>query len=107
MMFQGDADRLVPFRPAAIRGLGGLWGSTSIAESLKAAHAPYYFYIVNNASHEVCKTPMWLYRKVISEFLDKLVRHHKRVRITSQDYHSKETGVQKDFGLKDYIINNM
>ena len=107
MMFHGDADRQVPFSQAAIRGVGGLWGSTSIAESLKAAHTPYYFYIVNNASHEVCKTPMWLYRKVISEFLDKLVRHHKRVRITSQDYHSKETGVQKDFGLKDYIINNM
>ena len=107
MMFHGDADRQVPFCQAAIRGVGGLWGSTSIAASLKAARAPYYFYIVNNASHEVCKTPMWLYRKVISEFLDKLVRRHKRVRITSQDYHSKETGVQKDFGLKDYIINNM
>lgn len=107
LLFHGDADTRVPFVEAVLRGIGGLWGSTAIADSLKAAKTPYYFYIVNNASHEVCKTPMSDYRKVISEFLSKLVSKHKRLAITSTDKHSKETGVQKEFKLKDYIRNNM
>ncbi len=107
LMFHGDADKRVPFCKAAIRGVGGLWGSAMIAASLKAAKSPYYFYIVDNASHEVCKTPMSEYRRIISEFLEKMVNKRKRVVITSQDHHSKETGVQKDFTLKDYIVANM
>lgn len=107
LMFHGDADRRVPVCEAAIRGVGGLWGSTTIAETLRMARSPFYLYIVDNASHEVCKTPMWEYRKVISEFLEKFVNKHKRVLITSQDHTSKETGIQKNFTLKDYIINNM
>ncbi len=78
-----------------------------IAASLKEAKSPYYFYIVDNASHEVCKTPMSEYRRIISEFLEKMVNKRRRVVITSQDHHSKEVGVQKDFTLKDYIVANM
>lgn len=108
LMFHGDADKQVPYREAIIPRLGGLWGSVRVAESLKARKSPFYFYTVDNASHEICKTAMTPhFRRPICEFLDKLVRHKKRVYITSQNHESKETDVKKDFNVKDYILNNM
>lgn len=107
MLFHGDADRRVPFRRAAINGVGGLWGSTTIAETLKARKSPYYIYVIDNASHEVCKTPMAQHRRAITEFLHKLVHRHKQLRISIENHRSKLTGVKKDFKLKEYIINNM
>lgn len=106
MLFHGDADKRVPFKKAAIPGIGGLWGSATIAETLKEKHAPYYIYIVENASHEVCKSPMTNYRNAILEFLDKFVRGKQQQYVTAQNHHDKHA-VRKDFSIKEYILNNM
>ena len=59
LMFQGDADSVVPFdKDGIIEGIGGMWGSKAISESLDACGAPYRFHVVHGSGHEIAAFPM-------------------------------------------------
>ena len=107
LLFHGDADGRVPFNKVNFRDLVGLWGSMSIAKSLKSAKSPYYFYIVENEGHAVCKTPLTENQKNVKEFIYHFVKRHKRLIVTTKDHRIKGEGIRKNFGLKDYIYNNV
>ena len=57
MLFQGDADNIVPFGEVTV-GDKGLYGSRFIASQLKKMGIPYWFYTKRGAGHELAGTPM-------------------------------------------------
>jgi hypothetical protein len=71
-LFHGDIDNEVPYGKLKFRKLG-FFGSQYIAGQLDEMGSPYYFYSVENASHEISSTPMKRNWNEINTFLEKLV----------------------------------
>lgn len=107
MLFHGDADPIVPYRAASIPGQGGLWGSAEIAESLEAAKAPYTFYRISNAGHEVSSTPMHTQLFDILSFLDRQVMHNEPLVIQASSKLPNDTLQEHSFTIEDYLKSNL
>lgn len=106
LLFHGDADRIVPFRQAAMEGLGGLWGSAAIAESLDRLETPYSFHKIENAGHEISEIPMQKHLLDILNFFERQVRQGERLVIESDERIPGDTAVKKDFTVMDYLFEN-
>lgn len=107
MLFHGDADRVVPFRSAHIPGLGGLWGSSAIADCLDAAETSYSFYMIDNAGHEIASLPMTRNLDDIAGFLSRQVLGSEKLAIRTLESVPGATDVEKDFTIIDYINSNL
>ena len=107
LLFHGDADRTVPYRQAALPGLGGLWGSATIAESLAAIHAPYTFYRIGNAGHEVSSTPMHNQLQDILSFLHRQVDKQEALAIECASHDPATPLQEQPFTIEDYLQENL
>lgn len=107
MMFHGNADRTVPFRQAVVPGLGGLWGSVSIAETLQRQQASYCLYVVDNAGHEIAVMPLKDNKYDVMNFLVRQVLDKKPLEMNVFEKVPGQADVKKDFKLEDYIQNNL
>lgn len=106
MLFHGNADSIVPYRKAHIAGLGGLWGSASIAGSLERAGAAYEFHTVANASHEVAGTPMSKNLYDIMSFLSRQVIGGQELVVTTTESEPGAPVKEKRFSILDYLRSN-
>ena len=111
LLFHGDADQQVPFDKARVKVLlfplkYGFYGSKHIARQLLKQQAPYWFYSVQNAGHEICYTPLTQNIHEIMRFYDKYIEQNKSLQVTTQlkDYTAAEK--KKNFGFKDYLKGN-
>ena len=107
LLFHGDADRIVPYRQAALPDVGGLWGSASIAESLAQAGASYTFYQIGKAGHEVSSTPMQTQLYDILSFLDRQVMHQEPLVIQTAIHAPGDSLQETVFTLEDYLKANL
>lgn len=59
LLFHGDSDQIVPYGAATIENIGGFYGSSAIAESLKALpEASYTLFTAVNIDHSMALLPM-------------------------------------------------
>lgn len=106
MLFHGDADRTVPFDKALLENMG-LWGSNFIAKQLQVKQSPYYFYLAEDAGHEMAGLPMENNRYDILSFLDRFVIRREKVFINTVETIPGKPKAKKDFTLQDYVQNNL
>ena len=106
MLFHGDADKVVPFRSAHIPGIGGLWGSATIADCLNAAETSYSFYRVGNAGHEVATIPMIHNLYDIAGFLSQQVRAARKLAVRTTESVPGAPDKEMEFTIMDYLISN-
>lgn len=107
LLFQGRADKIVPFQQATLAPYGGLWGSESIAESLKAAKASYQFHIVENAGHEIADLPLHHNQYDVMSFIIRQIIHKESLVIETQESIPNEEITDPHFTLQDYLNNNL
>lgn len=107
MLFHGTADKTVPFEQAAIKDLGGLWGSASVARSLEDLGASYYFYKVGNAGHEIADLPMGRDRYAVMEFLTRQVLGGEKLVVTTDERVPGDTIRRTELTIQDYIQDNL
>lgn len=107
LLFQGRADNIVPFQQATLAPYGGLWGSESIAESLKAAKASYQFHIVENAGHEIADLPLHRNQYDVMSFITRQIIHKESLVIETQESIPNEKITDPHFTLQDYLNNNL
>lgn len=105
LMFQGDADRNVPYNRKRVFKYG-FYGSKSIAKSLTKIKSPYYFCTYIGAGHEVALLPMDNNRDDIDAFLSKLVRKKQPLEIVKTVVATAKPKVKTRFKLKDYLMAN-
>jgi glycerophosphoryl diester phosphodiesterase/predicted esterase len=101
-LFHGDMDNEVPYGKLKFRNLG-FYGSQYIAAQLDKTGSPYYFYSVENASHEMATTPMNRNWNEISTFLEKLVSNKEKQMIRTSVKATEISGAKKKLKLQDYI----
>lgn len=106
MLFHGNADRTVPFDKALLENMG-LWGSQFIAKQMQVKQSPYYFYLAEDAGHEMANIPMENNRYDILSFLDKFVINRQKAFINTVEVIPGKPVAQKNFTIQDYIQNNM
>lgn len=105
LMFHGNADRNVPYNKNKIFKYG-LYGSKSIAKSLKKIDSPYYFCTFEGAMHEMAGLPMNNNREDINYFLQKLVIEKQPLEIIKfvTDFSNKKK-IHK-YTTRDYLEAN-
>jgi dienelactone hydrolase len=101
-LFHGDIDNEVPYSKLKFRKLG-FFGSQYIAEQLDEMDTPYYFYSVENASHEISSTPMKQNWNEINTFLEKLVSKKEKWMIHTSVKPTQNPEAKKKLKLKDFI----
>jgi predicted esterase len=101
-LFHGDMDNEVPYGKLKFRKLG-LFGSQYIAGQLDEMGSPYYFYSVENASHEISSTPMKQNRNEINTFLESFVFRKEKQMIHTSVKPVAKPGKTKKLKLKDFI----
>ena len=106
MLFHGNADRTVPFDKALLENMG-LWGSNFIVKQLQVKQSPYYFYLAEEAGHEMAGIPMDNNRYDILSFLDRFVLLRQKAFINTIETTPGKPETKKDFTLQDYIQNNL
>lgn len=106
MLFHGNADRTVPFDKALLENMG-LWGSQFIAKQMQVKQSPYYFYLAEDAGHEMANIPMENNRYDILSFLDKFVISRQKAFINTVEVIPGKPVAPKNFTIQDYIQNNM
>lgn len=106
MFFHGNADRMVPFERALMENMG-LWGSNFLAKQLQVKQSPYYFYLAEDAGHEMAGIPMENNRYDILSFLDRFVLHQQKAFINTVEVIAGKPVAKKDFTLQEYMQNNM
>lgn len=104
LLFQGDADKVVPYGEV-LAGGKGLFGSSVIASLLKDMKAAYWLYTVCGAGHEVAGTPM-------SENLDEIIFFIRRCvnggkAVCTETVVPARSDYKKDFTLEDYLRSNL
>ena len=104
LLFQGDADKVVPYGEV-LAGGKGLFGSSVIASLFKDMKADYWLYTVCGAGHEVAGTPM-------SENLDEIVFFIRRCvnggkAVCTETVVPARSDYKKDFTLEDYLRSNL
>ncbi|MCC8147150.1 MAG: alpha/beta hydrolase [Bacteroidales bacterium] len=104
-MFHGNADSNVPYNKLE-EGPVGLYGSFYLAERLDNINAPYYFYQVNNAGHEIAGLPMKDNLNEIDSFIRKLVIGKQNLQIRTIVNEIGKPEKNKDFTIMDYIRSN-
>jgi predicted esterase len=102
LLFHGDRDNEVPYGKLKFRQLG-FFGSQYIAKQLDEMGAPYYFYSVENASHEISNTPMKQNLNEINTFLEKFVSGKEKQMIHASVKPVVKAGKAKKLKLKDFI----
>lgn len=107
MLFHGTADKTVPFEQAAIKDLGGLWGSASVARSLEDLGGSYYFYKVENAGHEIADLPMARDRYAVMSFLMRQVLGKEMLIVTTDERIPGDTIRRQELTIQDYIQENL
>lgn len=106
-MFHGDADANVPYYAVTIPNIPiGFYGSKYIAGKLHEIKAPYYFYNVENARHEIASTPMKDNLEEIKTFLHKFVLSRQNLIINTNIQQPDKPALNKQFGIEDYIRAN-
>ncbi len=105
MLFHGNSDRNVPYRKAAVLGIG-YYGSELIAEDLERLDAPYWFYSAKYRDHAMAEEPMCDNHGQILEFLNRCVRAGERLQIV-ESVEEQSLGVQPtDFSIFEYLGAN-
>ena len=104
MLFQGDADNIVPFGEVTV-GDKGLYGSRFIASQLKKMGIPYWFYTKRGAGHELAGTPMVYEKEEIDFFIRRFIIDGKKICTETEE--PWKTGYKTDFTIEDYIRANM
>ncbi|MBR2400340.1 MAG: alpha/beta hydrolase [Tidjanibacter sp.] len=105
MLFHGDADRNVPYGTQSLFGVR-LFGSESIAESLKRHGAPYWFYDAYNVDHSLSWRPMYFLRNEMERFLERMVFGGEPLQIHQVVDDKSLPDLESDFGMKVYIEAN-
>jgi predicted esterase len=105
-LFHGDIDNEVPFGKLKFRKLG-FFGSQYIAAQLDKIGSPYYFYSVENASHEISSTPMNRNWDEINTFLEKFVLKKEEWMIHSSVKPTVKPIAGKKLKLADFITKYM
>ncbi|MDR1919410.1 MAG: alpha/beta hydrolase [Tannerellaceae bacterium] len=103
-LFHGDMDREVPYDKLKFRQLG-FFGSRHIAAQFEQLGYPYYFYSVENATHEMAGKPMTENLDEINTFIDKLVFKKENLMIHTCVKPTLKSGAKKKPKLKDYMTN--
>lgn len=107
LLFQGRADNIVPFQQATLAPYGGLWGSETIAASLKGANASYQFHIVENAGHEIADLPLHRNQYDVMSFITRQIIHKEPLVIETRESIPNEEITNPHFTLQDYLNNNL
>lgn len=107
LLFQGRADNIVPFQQATLAPYGGLWGSETIAASLKEANASYQFHIVENAGHEIADLPLHRNQYDVMSFITRQIIHKEPLVIETRESIPNEEITDPHFTLQDYLNNNL
>lgn len=107
LLFQGRADNIVPFQQATLAPYGGLWGSETIAASLKKVKASYQFHIVENAGHEIADLPLHRNQYDVMSFITRQIIHKESIVIETQESIPNEEITNPRFTLQDYLNNNL
>lgn len=106
MFFHGNADRTVPFDKALLENMG-LWGSDFLAKQLQVKQSPYFFYLAEDAGHEMAGIPMDNNRYDILSFLYRFVLCQEKAFINTVEVIPGKPVAKKDFTLQDYMLNNL
>lgn len=104
-MFHGDADSNVPYDKVTELG-AGFYGSKYIATTLDSIRAPYYFYSVTDAAHEIAVEPMVDNLDEIDFFLDQMVKDKDPYQINTVLKVIGRPVRNKNFKILDYIKAN-
>lgn len=105
MLFHGDADSNVPYAALTMEG-AGIFGSRIIAESLRAAASPYWFYSVENARHEMAELPMTDNIAEIDGFMRRFVEQREPLMITTDVVRIGAPVLDKALSIADFIRTN-
>ena len=103
--FHGDADNRVPYNKLRLLKYG-FYGSKELAKQLAAMNSPYYFYDVEDADHQMAVVPMEYNISEIEEFIYYDVKQKRQLKIHTQVAQIGKPKMKKNFGLKDYLMNN-
>ena len=107
MLFHGDADRSVPYEQAFLEGLGGLWGSAAIVNSLEKQQASYVFYSVPNEGHKMAERPMSTNLHEILGFLNRQALGKEKLAITISERLPGDEREKEEITIDDYIQTNL
>lgn len=105
-LFHGTADSIVPFRQLSIFKYH-FCGSEAIASQLAKMKKPYYFYTVENASHEISHKPMTDNIDEINEFISRYIIKKGVLIIAIDEKTLNVPPLRKKLKLKDYIKANI
>lgn len=106
LLFQGDADAVVPFEKAVL-GNFGLWGSKTISDGLSRQGTPHRFHRFNGASHEIAEQPMQTNTGEIYDFIAAVASSRCNDIINTTGYNPQQSEYKTDFSIIDYIKANM
>ncbi len=105
MLFHGTSDCNVPYRKAAIFGIG-YYGSESIAEQLQSMGAPYWFYSAEYRSHTMAEEPMVKNHAEILRFLEQYVIEGQRLQKEERIVDLSREKQPTNFSIKQYLSSN-
>ena len=105
MLFHGTSDCNVPYRKAAIFGIG-YYGSESIAEQLQSMGAPYWFYSAEYRSHTMAEEPMVKNHTEILRFLEQYVIEGQRLQKEERIVDLSREKQPTNFSIKQYLSSN-
>lgn len=105
MLFHGTSDSNVPYRKAAVFGIG-FYGSELLVEQFRKMGAPYWFYSAEYRSHSMAEEPMVRNHAEILRFLEQYVvgglRLQKEERVVDLQHGKRPT----KFSIKQYLSSN-
>lgn len=106
MLFQGDADRQVPYN-SLVLGPIGLYGSNYLASAIKSAGGEGAFWTVLGAGHEMSEKPMTENLYDIEGFLHHVLAHGRKQFAVTTVTIPHTAPYQTEFSIADYIQANM
>lgn len=105
MLFHGNSDSSVPFRKAAIFGIG-MYGSQLLYEQFKKLNTPYYFHFAHYATHSMAVVPMSRNFQEVKLFLDKYILGGEPLQILHECAKTDVKSGKTKFSIKDYLKTN-
>ena len=105
MLFHGTSDSNVPYRKAAVFGIG-FYGSELLVGQFRKMGAPYWFYSAEYRSHSMAEEPMVRNHAEILRFLEQYVvggqRLQKEECVVDLQHEKRPT----KFSIKQYLSSN-